>query len=91
MATTKITKITHPTATVSTKPIAVTPPHTNPKTAFAAQMSGYDATSPIWNKQLIEVLDMIDVAAGKNVTEVRTITQELRKRIAKGRLIKAQR
>jgi len=62
--------------------------------AFAEQMSGYNSTSPIWGKQLPEVLDMIDAETDPNTgnpARIVEITQELRRRIAKGRLMKAQR
>lgn len=82
-------------------PVSPTPKTPNPKVAFAASMSGYDDSSPIWGKQLQEVLDWIDAsvdagsphmaASGRGyLDEIKTITQELRKRIVKGKLIKAQ-
>jgi len=58
---------------------------------FAEQMSGYNSSSPIWNKQLPEVLDMIEleIRAGTSGKALDLIA-ELRRRIAKGKLMKAQ-
>jgi hypothetical protein len=56
--------------------------------AFAESVVGYNSTSPIWGKQIPEILDLLtaDLDAG-NVKAVRETIQELRKRIAQQRMI----
>ena len=82
-------KVSVPTkAVVSAKPAPLSKYAQNLK--MAEKMSGYNSSSPIWGKQLPEVLDMIDMAFDNAPSEVKELTQELRKRIAKGRIMKAQ-
>lgn len=59
--------------------------------AFAQQTSGYSPSSPIWGKQLAEVLQLIEKEV-QTGTPQRTlaIIGELRKRIAYGKLMAAQ-
>ena len=71
---------------------------------FAASMVGYDSTSPIWGKRLpvilAEVLERVEdaqvnivgdpSAAQDELIVVKTLVQELQKRIAFGQVMKAQ-
>lgn len=72
---------------------------------FARDMVGYDDTSPIWGKRLINVISDVDqqledaatyagagdyVNAEASLAQARTYVTELKKRIAYGQVMKAQ-
>ena len=56
--------------------------------AVAEQMSGYDSSSPIWNKQIPEILDMIEA---EGVTPgASKIIGHLRLRIVRNQLMRTK-
>lgn len=86
--TTPTPKVVSPTKVV----VSGAPPTAwQAKKAFASSMSGYSDASPIWRKPLPEVLDLVmDQLAHSDLKGAEGLINELRKRVAYGKLMAAQ-